>query len=474
MSELRGRIQSVIETEPVALFMKGTPQFVMCGNSERALQALRNAGAPVTAVDVLPDPEIRQELSALSGWPTIPQVFIRGELVGGADIVEELAASGELEEKLGGLARRRLPRRSRNAHRLGSRAGLADASSRRLAGRAAGVAAVRARRRAAPRRARRRRGRALPGRRRTLSRLPGGTVALYATLLALVAGVTAVLNLDTAALFLTPVLVQAARSRGVEERAFLYGAVFMSNSASLILPGANLTNLIVLSREHVTGATFAARIWPAWAAAVIVTGVMVAVLLKLRRDGQPSGERPRWRARPRRRRDRGRGGARARAAAPRGARPRARHRARPLKRAPARDVLRTVSPLVLASLFAVAVALGTLGRAWEWPARLANEHGRWVPALVAATGSVLVNNLPASVLLSAQPPLHPRALLVGLDLGPNLFVTGSLSVFLWWRAAKLVGAQPSIATYARVGVVVAPLSIVAALAALRLAGGPWF
>jgi monothiol glutaredoxin len=99
--ELRERIKSVIETEPVALFMKGTPQFVMCGNSERALQALRSAGAPVTAVDVLPDPEIRQELSALSGWPTIPQVFIGGELVGGADIVQELAATGDLERKLG-------------------------------------------------------------------------------------------------------------------------------------------------------------------------------------------------------------------------------------------------------------------------------------------------------------------------------------------------------------------------------------
>jgi monothiol glutaredoxin len=90
----------VIETEPVTLFMKGTPQFVMCGNSERALQALRGSGAPVTTVDILPDPEIRQELSALSGWPTIPQVFIGGELVGGADIVEELAESGELEQKL--------------------------------------------------------------------------------------------------------------------------------------------------------------------------------------------------------------------------------------------------------------------------------------------------------------------------------------------------------------------------------------
>jgi monothiol glutaredoxin len=100
--QLRERIQSVIETEPVALFMKGTPQFVMCGNSERALQALRSAGAPVTAVDILPDPGIRQELSAISGWPTIPQVFIGGELVGGADIVQELAATGELAKQLEG------------------------------------------------------------------------------------------------------------------------------------------------------------------------------------------------------------------------------------------------------------------------------------------------------------------------------------------------------------------------------------
>ena len=100
MTELRERIQQVIENEPVAVFMKGTPQFAMCGNSQRALEALRQAGAPVTAVDVLPDPAIRQELSALSGWPTIPQVFIKGELVGGADICQELAASGELSQKL--------------------------------------------------------------------------------------------------------------------------------------------------------------------------------------------------------------------------------------------------------------------------------------------------------------------------------------------------------------------------------------
>ena len=104
-TNLRARLDEIIKAEPVALFMKGTPEFIMCKNSARALQALREAGAPVSAVDILPDPAIRQELSALSGWPTIPQVFVKGELIGGADITEELAASGELarvlEEKLG-------------------------------------------------------------------------------------------------------------------------------------------------------------------------------------------------------------------------------------------------------------------------------------------------------------------------------------------------------------------------------------
>ncbi len=100
MSDLREQIQKVIDDEPVSVFMKGRPGMVMCGNSDRALRALEAAGAPVTAVDVLPDPRIRQELSAVSGWLTIPQVFVRGELIGGADIVEELLASGELRQKL--------------------------------------------------------------------------------------------------------------------------------------------------------------------------------------------------------------------------------------------------------------------------------------------------------------------------------------------------------------------------------------
>ncbi len=90
----------MIDDEPVAIFMKGTPERPACGNSLRALQALWNAGAPITAVDVLPDPAIRAELSAISDWPTIPQVFVKGELIGGADITEELFASGELARKL--------------------------------------------------------------------------------------------------------------------------------------------------------------------------------------------------------------------------------------------------------------------------------------------------------------------------------------------------------------------------------------
>jgi monothiol glutaredoxin len=100
MKTLNEQISEVIDKEPVTLFMKGTPQMVMCGNSHRALQALHAAGAPVTAVDVLPDPRIRQELAEISGWPTIPQVFVKGELIGGADITEELFESGELQQKL--------------------------------------------------------------------------------------------------------------------------------------------------------------------------------------------------------------------------------------------------------------------------------------------------------------------------------------------------------------------------------------
>ena len=98
---LREQIQHAIDDNPVLLFMKGTPEQPMCGFSARTVAILQSVGRPFAAVDVLPDPRIRQELSALSNWPTIPQLFIDGELVGGCDIVTEMYESGELQQALG-------------------------------------------------------------------------------------------------------------------------------------------------------------------------------------------------------------------------------------------------------------------------------------------------------------------------------------------------------------------------------------
>jgi monothiol glutaredoxin len=98
---LRDAIAEAIRDNDVILFMKGTPDQPMCGFSARTAAALQSTGTPFAAVDVLPDPRIRQELSGLSNWPTIPQLFVKGELVGGADIVAEMFESGELHETLG-------------------------------------------------------------------------------------------------------------------------------------------------------------------------------------------------------------------------------------------------------------------------------------------------------------------------------------------------------------------------------------
>ena len=98
---LRDSIQQAITENPVILFMKGTPDQPMCGYSARTVAMLQTVGKPFAAVDVLPDPRIRQELSAVSNWPTIPQLFVDGELVGGCDIVTEMYESGELQQVLG-------------------------------------------------------------------------------------------------------------------------------------------------------------------------------------------------------------------------------------------------------------------------------------------------------------------------------------------------------------------------------------
>jgi monothiol glutaredoxin len=99
--EIRSFIDNAIRENKVMLFMKGTPQQPACGFSMRASGALNALGVKYAALDILPDPRIREELSGLSGWPTIPQLFVDGELVGGSDIVMEMFESGELAEALG-------------------------------------------------------------------------------------------------------------------------------------------------------------------------------------------------------------------------------------------------------------------------------------------------------------------------------------------------------------------------------------
>ena len=99
--QISEEIQKAISGNEVILFMKGTPEAPRCGFSARTVAALEALGAPFAAVDILPDPRIRQQLSALSNWPTIPQLFVKGELIGGADIVAEMYESGELAEVLG-------------------------------------------------------------------------------------------------------------------------------------------------------------------------------------------------------------------------------------------------------------------------------------------------------------------------------------------------------------------------------------
>ena len=98
---MRDAIQSAITENRVILFMKGTPEAPACGFSARTVAILQSLEQPFAAVDILPDPRIRQELSSLSNWPTIPQLFVDGELVGGCDIVSEMYQSGELQQTLG-------------------------------------------------------------------------------------------------------------------------------------------------------------------------------------------------------------------------------------------------------------------------------------------------------------------------------------------------------------------------------------
>jgi arsenical pump membrane protein len=310
----------------------------------------------------------------------------------------------------------------------------------------------------------------------TIARRARSGPLLYVCVVILISVVTALLNLDTSVAFLTPVLVYTARSRGEGEAPLLYACLLLSNAGSLILPGSNLTNLIVLGQVHLDGGEFFRRMALPGVASIIVTGAVIALFhgRELRSAAAPSGpvERPRI----------GVGlaaviaatvlvlllsnpalpvlGVGAVAVA---------LRMRP-RNAAARRVLDVLGLPVLVGLFGIAVGLGTLGRAWSGPATLLTHLDPWATAAVAALASVLVNNLPAASLLSAQSLTHPFSLLVGLNIGPNLFVTGSLAWVLWLRAAATAKARPSLAAATRLGLISTPLAIAAALAVLSASG----
>jgi arsenical pump membrane protein len=317
-----------------------------------------------------------------------------------------------------------------------------------------------------------------------LEALPGGGLALLGAALLLDAVVTAVLNLDTAVVFLTPVLVFAARRRRVGVEPFLYGCVFMANASSLFLPGSNLTNLLVLDAHGGgSGATFAANMFPIAITSAVVTAIGIAVIFRGAFAGRPGAV--------------GVGGA-----AP--ADPAGAHAPAPtvdlgpgllatvaavilvlVLRQPAlavlavgllatavellrsrvtlADIWRVVGPPSLAAAFVLTVALGTLARHWDGPAELIGGASGPETAGLAALSTVLVNNLPSAALYSAHAVDHSRMLLLGLNVGPNLAVTGALSALLWFRAAREVDARPSLLEFSRRGV---PLALVAMAAAI--------
>jgi len=311
-----------------------------------------------------------------------------------------------------------------------------------------------------------------------LARLSPNGVALYGGTVVLVVSVTTLLNLDTSVTFLTPVLVYAARSRGEGEAPLIYACLLLSNAGSLMLPGSNLTNLIVLGHLHLSGGAFFAHMALAALAAAVVTALVVGAVHH--RELRPTITASTEYVRP----VLGVGVVAVAAvtvlvvglrspAIPVAVVGVAAVLIRSLRRpstTSARSAVRILGLPVLVGLFGLAVALGTLGRSWSGPATLLSHLNAWGTAFAAAVTSVLVNNLPAASLLAARQPPHPFELLVGLNIGPNMFVTGSLAWVLWLRAARSAGGRPDVKKASLLGLASAPLAIAAAVGVLMLGG----
>ena len=288
-----------------------------------------------------------------------------------------------------------------------------------------------------------------------------------------VALVTAVLNLDTSVVFMTPVALHAARARRTDEVAFSYGTVLLSNAASLLLVGSNLTNLLVFASRGHSGSDFAHHMVGPWLVSVAATTLVVLAWRWRalgRADVATTEDHVRLRVGP---------GTAAVAFAVVAmlllAQPAPWVFAVGLTvevarvargRTPWRSVVSVANPLTLAVLFLVAVAIGWFARATSVTDSLLVHSGAVVTVVAAGLTSLVINNLPAASLFSAHHVAHPFALLLGLDLGPNCAITGALSSLLWLRIVKREEFRPSIATYSAVGSVAAVLAAAGAIALL--------
>ncbi len=302
-----------------------------------------------------------------------------------------------------------------------------------------------------------------------VARTPGNDAALFTVTMIAVAVVTALLNLDTSVVFMTPVALNASRARKADDTAFLYGTILMSNAASLLLVGSNLTNMLVFATHPVRGLSFAGHMALAWLTSVVITIALVALWRFRHLGGSRStkAQRKKWHAGP--------GTASVVVAValmlslsqP----------AVPVivlgvllevfdavvrRRVKLRDVVSVANPQVVLPLFVVAVLVGWLGRSWHQVGHLVAHTNTLVTAAIAAGLSLLINNLPAASLFAGQPIAHPYALLLGLNLGPNAFVTGAMSTMLWFRLVRREGFDPSVGQFVRIGLPVTLVSLVVA------------